>query len=150
MGTKADFYIGRGESAEWIGSIGCDGYPDGIDAKVLGCQSEEEFRHAIADFLKGRDDETLPEDGWPWCWPDSRMTDFAYAFDAGSVRASCFGRSWFDPADRSWFASDQGHSINKRRTALFPDMFTATQWEEWIDFWSSSADRAKLALQMLM
>lgn len=30
MGTRADFYVGRGTEAEWIGSIALDGYPDGI------------------------------------------------------------------------------------------------------------------------
>ena len=27
MGTRADFYVGRGDAAEWIGSIAYDGYP---------------------------------------------------------------------------------------------------------------------------
>ncbi len=43
MGTRADFYIGRGPTAEWIGSLPLDGYPEGIDAKVLACQSVEAF-----------------------------------------------------------------------------------------------------------
>lgn len=31
MSTRADFYVGRGAEAEWIGSISWDGYPDGVD-----------------------------------------------------------------------------------------------------------------------
>ena len=27
MGTRADFYVGRGEKAEWVGSIAMDGVP---------------------------------------------------------------------------------------------------------------------------
>jgi hypothetical protein len=30
MGTRADFYVGRGETAEYLGSIAWDGYPDGL------------------------------------------------------------------------------------------------------------------------
>ena len=30
MGTRADFYIGKGTDAEWLGSIAWNGYPDGI------------------------------------------------------------------------------------------------------------------------
>jgi hypothetical protein len=29
MGTRADFYVGRGETAEWLGSIAWDGNPGG-------------------------------------------------------------------------------------------------------------------------
>ena len=95
MGTRADFYIGRGVDAEWIGSIAYDGYPDGIDKQVLGCQSEDSFRHAVIAFLAPRDDKTFPADGWPWPWMTSSTTDYAYAIDAGHVYASCFGGPWF-------------------------------------------------------
>jgi hypothetical protein len=30
MGTRADFYIGRGTEAEWLGSVAWDGYPGGV------------------------------------------------------------------------------------------------------------------------
>jgi hypothetical protein len=29
MGTRADFYVGRGKDAEWLGSVAFDGYPSG-------------------------------------------------------------------------------------------------------------------------
>jgi hypothetical protein len=113
MGTRADFYVGRGASAEWIGSMARDGYPDTIDKKVVQCRSEKAFRRAVTNFLNSRDDTRLPEDGWPWTWKDSRMTDFAYAYDAGAVHASCFGRSWFDPRNKE---------DNREPKATFPDM----------------------------
>lgn len=34
MGTRADFYVGTGANAEWLGSIAYDGHPDTI-YKVL-------------------------------------------------------------------------------------------------------------------
>lgn len=93
MGTRADFYVGKGESAEWIGSIAWDGYPAGISNAVLKATGEEEFRSAVDAFFKhDRDDVTLPADGWPWPWSDSHTTDYAYCFDGGAVHTFCFGR----------------------------------------------------------
>ncbi len=117
MGTRADFYVGRGENADWLGSIAWDGYPKGIDKQLLNCTSEEAYRHAVADFLKGRDDRSLPEDGWPWPWETSHTTDYAYAFDEGRVHASCFGHKWFDPTvEREEEENDEG------KVAVFPSM----------------------------
>jgi hypothetical protein len=31
MGTRSDFYVGKGKDAEWIGSIAWDGYRSGIE-----------------------------------------------------------------------------------------------------------------------
>ena len=99
MGTRADFYVGRGAQAEWLGSIGWDGYPDGIPEPILTSTEEASFRQDIADFLK-REDGTTPDQGWPWLWPDSRATDFSYVFDAGHVWISCLGHSWVLAKDR--------------------------------------------------
>ena len=94
MGTRADFYVGRGEQAEWLGSIGWDGYPSGIPDTVLNAHHEAAYRAAVAAFFATRDDVTLPEQGWPWPWNDSRITDYAYAFDEGGVYYSYFGHDW--------------------------------------------------------
>lgn len=94
MGTRADFYLGRGQSAEWLGSIAWDGYPSAIDDQVLFAVSPESFREQVAAFLSGRDDATTPDMGWPWPWDDSGTTDYAYAFDDGNVYASPFGHGW--------------------------------------------------------
>lgn len=95
MGTRADFYVGRGEEAEWLGSIAWDGNPNGIEGNVLKAQAEEIYREAVSTFLGSRDDATLPEHGWPWPWDDSNTTDYAYALDHGTVYASSFGYPWF-------------------------------------------------------
>jgi hypothetical protein len=97
MGTRADFYIGRGKQAEWLGSIAWDGYPDGIEPELLAATTDADFRTRLAAFFQGRKDATLPADGWPWPWNDSNTTDYAYAFDGGKVYGSCFGKPWFDP-----------------------------------------------------
>lgn len=115
MGTRADFYVGRGKDAKWLGSVGLDGYPSGIDANVLAARSEVDFVAAVSAALSSDRSATLPEQGWPWPWNDSLTTDYAYAFDDGKVWASYFGHGWFDPLQE-----EPEHDENK--TAVFPDM----------------------------
>jgi hypothetical protein len=93
MGTRADFYIGRGLESEWLGSIAWDGYPDGISNEILVSSTEEGYRDRVVSFLNARDDASLPKDGWPWPWEDSHTTDYAYAFDE-KVWATR-GRGWW-------------------------------------------------------
>lgn len=97
MGTRADFYVGRGEQAEWLGSIAWDGDPGGIPKRLLKAATERKYRVVVGAFLVERDDATWPAMGWPWPWENSQTTDYAYAFDGGKVWASCFGYAWFDP-----------------------------------------------------
>ena len=97
MGTRADFYIGKGKNSEWLGSIAWDGYPKGIPTVLLRQTNEKGFRANVSKFLDSRDDATLPNDGWPWPWEDSGTTDYAYTLSGDKVLASCFGSAWFDP-----------------------------------------------------
>jgi len=83
MGTRADFYIGQGVSAEWLGSIAWDGYPEGMVQDLFACCTEEEWRQHIKEFLASRKDATHPNRGWPWPWDDSSLTDYSYAFLTG-------------------------------------------------------------------
>lgn len=143
MGTRADFYVGRGQDAEWIGSIAWDGYPDGITPKeaetepsyggrlrhkdgtwpegahLFDATTEEEYRVRVERFFQYRDDVTRPADGWPWPWGDSNTTDYAYAFD-GTVWGTCFGNGWWpahaEPNDE---ADDEAAH---RQPVTFPDM----------------------------
>lgn len=96
MGTRADFYVGRGESAEWIGSITWDGHPDSIDARVFSAATEEDYRAAVTAFFTARDDVTYPSEPWPWPWENSQKTDYSYAFEDGKVYGSPFGHGWFE------------------------------------------------------
>lgn len=115
MGTRADFYMGRGESAEWLGSIAWDGYPPGIGGGLLAVTTETAWREGVTAFLAKREDATKPEDGWPWPWEDSRTTDYAYAFDGDRVWASGFGGAWFEAVHEE----PEGDSP---KVAVFPDM----------------------------
>ncbi len=77
MGTRADFYVGRGETAEWLGSIGWDGYPSGIDETVFEAAEEPAYRTAVAAFFAPRDDVTLPHDSRSYS--AQRRASFAWA-----------------------------------------------------------------------
>jgi hypothetical protein len=115
MGTRADFYVGRGETAEWLGSIAYDGYPDGIPDAVKQAKSEKCFREAVADFIASKESGTKPDDGWPWPWENSQTTDYAYAFEDKCVWASSFGDQWFK-------ATGQKPEWQDQKVAVFPDM----------------------------
>ena len=119
MGTRADFYIGRGENAEWLGSIAWDGYPEGLPEHLLRVDKPENFREAVEQFIAGRDDGTKPQDGWPWPWNDSQTTDYAYAFDEGKVFASCFGHEWYDPTAE---VDEDADEASGGKVAVFPNM----------------------------
>ena len=98
MGTRADFYVGIGKDAEWLGSVAFDGYEweeDG-DSRIAKATTEKEYRAAVAEMLGSRDDATLPEMGWPWPWNDSNTTDYAYAFKNGTVKAITEDVEWPD------------------------------------------------------
>ena len=130
MGTRSDFYLGRGEQAEWLGSIAWDGYPEGIVPKegawpagkhLFEAKTEQEFRERLEVFFAGRDDVRRPEDGWPWPWANSLTTNYAYAFDDGKVWASCFGGAWFDPSQDEPDEPDEPADLDVK-VAVFPDM----------------------------
>lgn len=117
MGTRADFYVGRGKAAEWIGSVAWDGYPfdgAGVPLKILKSKTEAAYRAAVKEFLSKREDATKVTDGWPWPWEDSRGTDYAYAFDGKRVHASNYGGAWFDPTKLQ--------PETRGRGAVFPEM----------------------------
>jgi hypothetical protein len=124
MGTRADFYI-RNENSEpkmkWLGSIGYDGYPEGIDGEVLKAQTEEEYELRVDAFLKADESATHPNDGWPWPWNDSRTTDYSYIFENGKVMASNFGYPLFDPLVAPNEEDDDDDDESKMG-GYFPDM----------------------------
>lgn len=95
MSTRADFYVGRGNNAEWIGSYAFDGHPVGLAPRILAATNEQDYRHAVAAELAARDDATHPERGWPWPWDDSNTTDYAYAYDDGQLWGSSTPMPWF-------------------------------------------------------
>ena len=90
MGTRADFYIGIGPDAQWLGSIAWDGQPSSF-RHILASKNEAMYESRVKRMFAGRDDSTLPHQGWPWPWNDSRTTDYAYAFHDGIVWTHGYG-----------------------------------------------------------
>ena len=119
MGTRADFYLGRGLEAKWVGSIGWDGYPDGLDEAVLTATDEVGFLKALKAFFKERDDVTDPKKhGWPWPWEDSNTTDYAYAFDENRVWINCFGHGWYSATGSA--PAEEGDYYKTPSQTVFP------------------------------
>lgn len=119
MGTRADFWLGTDpKTMKWMGSIAWDGYPEGIELAALEAEDRQSYQKAVNDMLFARDDATYPGDGWPWPWKDSRMTDYAYAFDRGRVLCSHFGSPWQIAME---FETDTGDDEDHDRVE-FPDM----------------------------
>ncbi len=123
MGTRADFYIKNDDGMEWLGSIAWDGYPDGIDGRVLEATDEAEYRAAVSEFFASRDDVTLPERGWPWPWDTSDTTDFGYVLIPGdAVYFACFGRGWIKAPDYA-LEDEHGNLIPADGIEMkYPDM----------------------------
>jgi len=101
MGTRADFYVGIGKNAEWLGSVGWDGYEwDNADNALINAATESEYRAAVADIARSREDWTAPEQGWPWPWKDSNTTDYAYAHHNGRTEVFTKQSEWPDMSAR--------------------------------------------------
>ena len=124
MGTKADFYVGRGTRSEWLGSIHWDAYPDGISGAILTAVTEAEFRQAVQSVFEMRPDVVRPSDGWPWKWDTSHGTNYTYAFDAGQVWICCFGSSWWEA-----HTEEPEHTTLKSKAAVFPCMTSYRRFE---------------------
>jgi hypothetical protein len=123
MGTRADFYVGRGPNAEWLGSINYDGMPqrklkrvthndDGVPVSITRCTDEAQYRIAVRDFLVNRSDGQLAAFGSTRTTPNGG--GWAYSFKhgrkgnpRGTVFASNFGGAWFNVDRRA--APDKRH-----------------------------------------
>lgn len=117
MGSKADFYLGRGHDAVWMGSIGWDGLPEGIPSNIRFATTEQEYKDNVSQFLAVRGDGVTPEQGWPWTWANSSNTNYAYAFYKDEVWVSCWGSSWFRAQE-----DEPDHRTLTSKIAKFPDM----------------------------
>lgn len=115
MGTRADFYIGTGKDAEWLGSVAFDGYEWADETAVYHpirlATTEAAYREAITELLKSRDDATVPEQGYPWPWKTSRTTDYAYYFQDGEL-------AWDDRDDWPDMTDRQNVTLGKRSGLL--------------------------------
>lgn len=103
MGTRADFYVGTGADAEWIGSVAWNG-GEWTDHRcdLANADSEQSFRDTVGTILGSRDDATTPDMGWPWPWNNSATTDYTYWWDGHSFRHDTWSElGWPDMSEKS-------------------------------------------------
>ena len=146
MGTRADFYVGKDEKAEWVGSTAWDGYREGIQLTgknkgflgipesrtfpkgkhLFDATTEEEFRDRLAQYFANREDVTLPKDGWPWPWDDSGTSDCSYWFFDGKVWDAQRNRSFdvYALATKALPEDDDEREavLDKREPIRYPNM----------------------------
>lgn len=93
----ADFYLGRGPSAEYLGSLPTAGAPEDMQVWER-FQSLTDENYTAQDFREEVDDlrgETIKitegPASWPWRYASSLDTPWAYVFDAGTVYVYRYG-----------------------------------------------------------
>lgn len=124
MATRADFYVGKGPKARWIGSYAMDGDPHSFSKHFINAKNAKEFRKAFLNEIKHRDDGTLPKDGWPWPWTDSNGTDYSYFFHQGNILVYYFGEGGIPL--KYWLKIDWDDAkkaeLGFEKNSVFPDM----------------------------
>lgn len=104
--NHADFYLGTGPDAVWLGSVADLGGPAEVAAEPIGLDLitathpvlyRERVTRFLADIREaGYALAATPAQGWPW-WPASSAGWYAYTFAVGRVRVSYRGGPWFVP-----------------------------------------------------
>lgn len=99
MGTRADFYVGIGENARWIGSVAYDGYADGNPSELSKLKNPTaiSFIKAVRKIRrelpkKYPDTWCDPSEGWPWPWETSETTDYSYWYWRRQIYVSSYGK----------------------------------------------------------
>jgi hypothetical protein len=92
MHSSADFYLGLGVEAEWIGSIGQDARPCDMQPYLLFGPAPEGHEYGREQFVQAAKDaiaDAIAEghgwdpdkgDTWPWDHHTSRGTGHAYCY----------------------------------------------------------------------
>lgn len=95
----ADFYVGRGETAEYLGSVWGDGTTTGVTPEELRAftrwqgtehhlYEERDYRADVAHLIESADhvgDRSNGPEKWPHRYGTSGASDWAYCFDKASV-----------------------------------------------------------------
>jgi hypothetical protein len=111
LATTTDFYLGRGDHAEWLGSLSSQCEPDNLlrvppGRRALTATNESIYRAAIADLLTTW---RTSENGtahpcrtwWPWPAATSHGTDWIVTYDPedGGVFVTIGGGVRWEPVD---------------------------------------------------
>ena len=78
---KADFYVGLGRNAEWIGSVSKCGEVWEVSPKLLLQVNQTMYEEEVIEYINFCEGVVANHKcQWPWTWVDSRMTDYSYFF----------------------------------------------------------------------
>jgi hypothetical protein len=139
MGTRADFYIGTRDfkQYEWLGSITWDGYPDGnpeplFNKKPLILSPTKHFFKNMNEIKKEcHDHYTEPEEGWPWPWETSKLTDYTYIFDIKTKKV--YFSLYNDKSQKVWTTIDLYKKFKEsdyEDYSVFNECVTITNWPD--------------------
>lgn len=133
--STADFYLGTGPAAEWLGSLLQDGSPADMDELDLFGPAEDEpytddtFVRIVTDALRevaeAPTDEQLAflaseGDSWPHTYADSSGTDYVYAAVKGAVHV--FRRIRDEAGAPGQFLAAVHYPNGSRRSTEFPTL----------------------------
>lgn len=136
--STADFYLGTGPTAEWLGSLLQDGSPAEMDDLDLFGPAEGEpytddtFVRIVTDALRevaeAPTDEQLAflaseGDSWPHTYRDSSGTDYVYACVKGAVHV--FRRIQDEDGAPGQFLAAVHYPNGSRRSTEFPGLGAA-------------------------
>jgi hypothetical protein len=121
---RADFYIGLGAEAEWLGSMGDGGHPSEVTSVHdlfnlngdVDDYTEDTFRQMVESILDDTPDYVLVSRAstggwWPWGYDTSVGTPFAYAWNNGCIHVFENG-----------YMVAQHYPNGARRPSTFPSM----------------------------
>jgi len=122
---KADFYIGLGETARWLGSIGEGGEPARMEqydlfntGSSVEDYTEQSFIDAVRVIVGDAQDDDVPcsvwadrAGEWPHDHNTSADTDYTYAFNNGCIHVFEEG-----------YMVAQHYPNGARRPSVFPSM----------------------------
>lgn len=123
MGTRADFYIGKGKAAIWVGSVSHDGYPATFP-EFKNIKTGRAFKARIRQQAS-----YIPPDKWPWPWSTSSNTEYAYTFSSGKVWVSNYGHHWVPY--KKYKLMEVEIALGAKARAIFPLMQQNMKPADW-------------------
>ena len=129
---KADFYVGVGRQADWIGSVAKCGEIWAVSTPILLQVNKTMYEELVIEYINFCEGIVANHVcQWPWPWADSKMTDYSYIFipEHEKVYMSIEGGDLLDP-----IKIIQGKSLIEANVYLgapdFPPMIEQTYFED--------------------
>jgi len=118
---KADFYVGDGRQADWVGSVNRCGEIWAISTPILLQVNRTMYEELVIEYINFCEGVVANHVcQWPWEWPDSSGTDYSYIFSPAheKVYMSIQGGDLMDP-----IKIVQGESMTEANCFMGPPIF---------------------------